>query len=107
MLTEMTSGARYEPVHRPAPPHQPNPPSTTVTGVSAARGSTSARAGGNLLALDAEPQHVLPVSHVRVLLHKVHVRGQQELPASVHPGSCHLLQEVLHVLWWKLTRGRR
>lgn len=35
MLTEITSGVCYEPVHRPAPQHQPNPPSITVTDVSA------------------------------------------------------------------------
>lgn len=59
----------------------------------------------NLLALDAEPQHVLPVSDVRVFPNKVSISRQQELPASVHSRSCHLLQEIFHILWWKLTKA--
>lgn len=43
------------------------------------------------LALNAEPQHVLPVGHVGMLLHKVHVGRQQELPAPVDPGGRHVL----------------
>lgn len=62
---------------------------------------------GDLLALDAQPQHVLPVSHVRVLPNEVHVGGQQELPASVDARSCHLLQEIFDVLRRKLTEAGR
>lgn len=59
------------------------------------------------LALDAEPQHALPVGHVGMLLHKVHVGGQQELPAPVDPWGRHVLQEVLHIIRRKLCRSRR
>lgn len=59
----------------------------------------------DLLALDAEPKHVLPVCHIGMFLHKVYVGGQQELPASVDPGRRHMLQEVLHIVWRKLCRG--
>lgn len=65
------------------------------------------RSRWDLLALDGEPQHVLPVGHVRMLLHKVHVGGQQELPAPVDAGGRHVLQEVLDVVRGKLCRGRR
>lgn len=56
-----------------------------------------------LLGLDAQPEHVLPLRHIGVLLDKLVVAGQQELPAAVDPGDCHLLQEVLHVLWGQLV----
>lgn len=63
----------------------------------------------NLLALDTEPQHVLSVSNVWVLLDEICISGQQELPASVDPRRCHVLQELLHVLRGKLmeAEGRR
>lgn len=63
--------------------------------------------GWDLLALDADPQHVLPVGHVGMLLHKVHISGQQELPAPVDPGGGHVLQEVFDIVGGKLCRGRR
>lgn len=61
----------------------------------------------NLLALDAKPQHVLPVGNIWVFLNEVYISRQQELPAPVDSRSCHMLQELLHILWRKLTRDRR
>lgn len=60
-----------------------------------------------LLALDAKPQHVLPVGNIWVFLNEVYISRQQELPAPVYPGHCHMLQELLHILWRKLgeTQG--
>lgn len=62
----------------------------------------------NLLALDAKPQHVLPVGNIWVFLNEVYISRQQELPAPVDSRSCHMLQELLHILWRKLaeTEGR-
>lgn len=42
-----------------------------------------------------------------MLLHKVHISGQQELPAPVDPGGRHVLQEVFDIVRGKLCRGRR
>lgn len=55
-----------------------------------------------LLALDAKPQHVLPVGNIWVFLNKVYISRQQELPAPVCPRSCHMFQELFHVFWGKL-----
>lgn len=57
----------------------------------------------NLLALDAKPQHVLPVGNILVFLNEVYISRQQELPATVDSRNCHMLQELLHILWRKLT----
>lgn len=80
-------------------------PRTVLTSVTAVRCFPLCSCERNLLALDAEPQHVLPVSHIRVFLNEVYISRQQELPASVHSRSCHLLQEIFHILWWKLTKA--
>lgn len=59
----------------------------------------------NLLALDAKPQHVLPVGNIWVFLNEVNISGQKELPAPVDSRSCYMLQELLHILWRKLTKA--
>lgn len=61
----------------------------------------------NLLALDAKPQHVLPVSNVLVFLNEVYISRQQKLPAPVNPRCRHVLQELLHILWRKLWKRPR
>lgn len=55
-----------------------------------------------LLALDAKPQHVLPVGNIWVFLNEVSISRQQELPAPVYPRHCNMLQELLHILRRKL-----
>ena len=61
----------------------------------------------SLLALDAKPQHVLPVGHICVFLNELGVGRQQELPAPVDPRYCHMLQELFHILRRKLTPAER
>ena len=51
-----------------------------------------------LLGLYPNPQHVLPLGHVRVLFDEVTVAWQQELPATVYTRHRHVFQEVLHIL---------
>lgn len=80
----------------------------TVVRVSTVKAYYSCFFECNLLALNAEPQHVLSVGNIWVFLNEVYISRQQELPAPVDPRSCHMLQELLHILWRKLpeTEGR-